>query len=354
MEDIMFTIFIVIFVIGFIVAITIFIINFITAITKKRGDNDYMKLENMPQEFKEIYNKLYSKNAPQLEELRKSVLNKYIIFGIVLLLVFVITISIIPEHKLDGSVFEAIVTIFLGIMLVFVILMQKYKKRYVQAYKHNIISKFVKLVNENLQYKDIEALGINARPDYINANFDARHFNRFFQDDYIEGKLENDVKINIFDIHIQNVVKRGKDTHVEEIFQGIFAKVISSKNIDTTVKISRNKLKILDSKNRIQMDSGEFEESFDVYANDKITAMRILTSDVMECLIDFKNKYKLDFEIVFKNNIIYARFFTGPMFEPKIIGNAMDESLIFRYYTILKFIIEITQTVNSTKDNLDI
>ena len=163
-----------------------------------------------------------------------------------------------------------------------------------------------------------------------------------------------DVNMKIFDLHIQNVVRRGKNTYTEEIFQGIFARCTSLNNINTTIKITRNKLKILDSKDRIQMDSGEFEEYFDVYAEDKITAMRILTSEIMQCLIDFKNKYDLDFEIVFKNNVIYSRFFTGPMFEPKIMGDAMDEGLIFRYYTILKFIIDITQTVNSSKKDLDI
>ena len=70
--------------------------------------------------------------------------------------------------------------------------------------------------------------------------------------------------------------------------------------------------------------------------------------------VEFKNKYSLVFEIVFIYNVIFSIFFTGPMFEPKIMGDAMDEGLIFRYYTILKFIIDITQTVNASKKDLDI
>ena len=335
-----------------VIFVVIFITTFIVAFLKKNSANaykDYVQMENIPEDFKKIYNELYEKNAMPLQELRKSVLTKYVIFGVCMAILLIVVFPNI--YMIDESLIEVFFVIFFAIIVVFLGLMQKYMKRYTKTYKHNIISKFVKLVNENLEYKNE---GRTARPEYMIANFDNRPFNRFYQDDYIEGDIEENANMKIFDIHIQNVVKSGKHTHTEEIFQGIFARCTSLNNINTTIKVSRNKLKILDSKDRIQMDSGEFEEYFDVYAQDKITAMRILTSDVMECLLDFQNKYSLDFEIVFKNNIIYLRFFTGPMFEPKLTGDAMDEGLIFRYYTILKFIIELTQSVNSAKKDLDI
>ena len=62
------------------------------------------------------------------------------------------------------------------------------------------------------------------------------------------------------------------------------------------------------------MDSEEFEKIFDVFSKDKILAMQILTADVMESLIKFKNKYDIDFEIVLMNNNIYLRFFVSNMF----------------------------------------
>lgn len=318
---------------------------------KKKKFENKVSMENIPQEFKKIYNELYVKNVEQLESLRKSIVNRYIVFGIIIV---VLVFFVSPKfYLMDELLVQAIVIGFLLVFIIFIALMQKYRKRYIGAYKYNIISKFIKLVNENLEYKSTSKSAMTARPEYMMANFDNKPFNRFYQDDYIEGNIEEDVNMKIFDIHIQNVVKRGKNTYTEEIFEGIFARCTSLKNIDTTIKITRNKLKIIDSKNRIQMDSGEFEEYFDVYTQDKITAMRILTSDVIQCLLDFQNRYELDFEIVFKNNIVYSRFFTGPMFEPKIMGDAMDEGLIFRYYTILKFIIELTKAINKTKENLD-
>ena len=55
------------------------------------------------------------------------------------------------------------------------------------------------------------------------------------------------------------------------------------------------------------MDSKEFEKYFDIYSENKIVAMQILTSDIMESLIEFYNKYQLEYEIVFRNNTIYLK-----------------------------------------------
>lgn len=102
------------------------------------------------------------------------------------------------------------------------------------------------------------------------------------------------------------------------------------------------------------MDSGEFEKYFDIYSQNKVIAMQLLTSDIMNCLLDFHNKYEINYEIAFRNNIIYMRFFTGAMFEPKIFGNSMDKELLFTYFCILKFIVDVTKKVNETVKKLEV
>ena len=47
------------------------------------------------------------------------------------------------------------------------------------------------------------------------------------------------------------------------------------------------------------------------------------------------------------NNNIYLRFFVSNMFEPKIFGSSMDKELIYIYYIILNFIVEITEKINN-------
>ena len=72
------------------------------------------------------------------------------------------------------------------------------------------------------------------------------------------------------------------------------------------------------------MDSQRFGRLFNVYAEDDISGMMILTHDIMELLENFynNNNTKLDVSII--DNKIYIRLFTGDIFEPliyKIIRN---------------------------------
>lgn len=135
------------------------------------------------------------------------------------------------------------------------------------------------------------------------------------------------------------------------MFQGIFAFTTSNVDIGTYILISKNKIKTI-TKNLIEMDDTNFEKYFDVYSPNRNLAMQLLTSDIMESLINFYTEYNLDFEIIIRNNTVYLRFFTGPMFEP-ISENPIDKQLLFTYFCILEFILDVTKKINSTLNNLE-
>ena len=197
-----------------------------------------------------------------------------------------------------------------------------------------------------MNYVTLEGKSDSLQNEFIKSKIETHSFNRYNYTDYIEGNLSDNIFIRMADIDVKFVSGSGKNRSVQNIFEGIFAVTDTNKNINGYVKISRNNL-IKDNDFRINMDSEEFEKIFDVFSKDKILAMQILTADVMESLIKFKNKYDIDFEIVLMNNNIYLRFFVSNMFEPKIFGSSMDKELIYIYYIILDFIVEITEKINN-------
>ena len=86
------------------------------------------------------------------------------------------------------------------------------------------------------------------------------------------------------------------------------------------------------------MDSSEFEKYFNVYASDKIIGMQILTADIMEDILEFKNLTKQHFDIFINNNNIYLRFHCGSMFEIRTLKSGpIDEQNLKKYYDILNF-----------------
>ena len=44
------------------------------------------------------------------------------------------------------------------------------------------------------------------------------------------------------------------------------------------------------------------EKLFDVYSTDKILALRILTSDILDYMINFKKENKIKYELTLKNS----------------------------------------------------
>lgn len=340
------------------ILVAVMVILPIVAKKLKRNYKNHITLEDVPVEFERIYEELYNNCINDLEQKRKKVRWRTIIKNIAFI-VFIMGYAIsefdyvIISNEIDSFLVYAGL-IGLVIALIFTYKNIKYKRKYVSAYKENIISNYIKLVSNQLNYKIDKVESLKNRNDYIEANFDGRKFNRCDVDDYIEGNIDGNSFVKMCDIHIQNVTGSGKSRNVEEIFEGIFANIQSNRDIGAYIKITKDKLKITSGKDKVEMDSQEFEKNFDVYSENKILAMRILTADIMECLTDFYNKYKLNYEIVLKGSNIYLRFFTGPMFEPRIFGNSMDKELLFTYYCIMKFIVEITQKVNKVMQEIDI
>lgn len=345
----------------FALIVVFFAIFFLVPYINKRIKNNYKNniiTEDMPYEFRKIYMELYNNHIITLEKMRKRLRWRTVVqfaaFGLFFVgFIFGRAEFVIISPSIDAMLpIIGIISFFVGFIFTFI--NYKYKKTYTNTYKNEIISNFIKLLNDKLIYKPNFNASQQIQKDYIEANFESRNFNRFYQDDYIEGNLDTDIYVKMVDIHLQNVTGSGKNRHTEEIFQGILGLTKCSKDINTYIKISKNKIKLFDSSSRVEMDSQEFEKYFDIYSEDKILAMRILTADTMEYLINFYKKYELDFEIVFRNDKIYLRFFTGPMFEPKIFGNSMDKELLFIYYSILDFVLQVTKKINKTLQDVDI
>lgn len=331
----------------FIVVLLIYILVkiLVDSITKttKDGFRRNINKENIPQEFEDIYHELYRDNISSLESMRKQARGRTIIQYAIPLLIFIVGFENQSSFMLAFLLFIAL--IFIN---------SKYISKYKKTYKNEIVSNFIKLINNKLTYKPDGQELSSMEDDYRKASFDNKVFNRFYPDDYIEGLLNNEFFVKMSDLHIQHHVRSGKHSHTYEVFHGIFVQTECNKSIGTYIKISKNQLKMFGQQNRVEMDSQEFEKYFDIYSENKILTMQLLTSDVMATLIDFYNKYNIEYEVVIRNNRIYMRFFTGAMFEPKIFGNSMDKELLLKYYCILKFIVDVTKEVNKVLKEVEI
>lgn len=142
--------------------------------------------------------------------------------------------------------------------------------------------------------------------------------------------------------------------YYQNIFSGLFIDAKLTKNINSTIYFKKdkgnnsflNKIPLFNSplnKMKIELDSPEFEEVFDVFSDNRMLTMQILSVDIMQMIVEFKREMKFDFEITIKENDLFIRFKCGQMFEN---GNIMEEALnkerLYRYYKTLEFSLKLS------------
>lgn len=288
-------------------------------------------------EFTEIYQEVYKNSSEELKILKsKNRIRHMVLF-------FLMVIAVVIGY----TVWKYAFYIAFGILFVLVLAMYKNLKEYTKVYKQKVIKEFIKGYSNDLEY--YPERGISSI-EYREAGFE-RNYDRYTSDDYIEGKILDSCPIKIAEVHTEREEQStdsdgNTSTSYVTIFHGIYSEVIlPEKFLKFRIEIIRNNVlgNIFKGKEKLEMDSSEFEKLYDVKTDDKIQGMRILTSDIMQMLIDFKIDNKVLPEIILEKNKLYIRYSTGAVFEPNVLKNDMDLEKLKKYYNIINFTMKLAE-----------
>lgn len=301
------------------------------------------KKEKTP-EFVDVCKSLMMKNGKQLEKYRYDTLKYLKILFIFLVLAFILTIVFIKFIEVKV---EVLILIYIIPTLILLYKYDKSRRYFNKQYKENIIKELVSILNSNLNYdyNGSEKL-CNL---YMDANFKEEEFNMFESTDYIYGRVKNNINIELSRISLLNCNKSNEIINVADTFVFSYSKLNFLMPFE--IRIVKNKLV---NKNKVEMDSEEFEKYFDVISNSHMTAMQILTHDVMEEITYFYRQYGVNFEILIKENSIYIKFETGDIFKPSLFKKVIDNDLLWIYYNILDFTISLSYKINKLLEGLEI
>lgn len=310
-------------------------------------------------EFEDLYNEISVNeelNSVWEEALTEKKRNKKIAIAIFLPLILIITIILLVSIiKLEGFNFLIIpkmmfvlfpVMFFLGIIIfgISTVFSKKYRE-YANTFKGIVIKKLIENFYNNVEYYPQKQM-----PERIYDEEKYEYYNRYYSDDYIEAKINNKYDIGMAEIKtVHETTRRDSNgrtkTSRTTMFHGIFAKIVIDKSINSELKIKQNGSFIF-GKNKLEMDSSEFEKYFDVSATNKIIGMQLLTADIMEELIDFINKTNIKYDIVIKDSNIYLRFHCGTMFEPQALKKGIiDKKQLQKYFYMLNFTYNLSDKI---------
>lgn len=303
-------------------------------------------MKNFEDLFKEIEENQEIKKSWQEAREEQKKMNKIrgiiAIITIVLGLGFIILKMNLNSYKEFNAflIIPSLFFIFFVNLIAFVItcLISKKQNAYKLEFKQLIIKKLIDNFYDNLEYYPLKEMPerIYEKPNYN------EYYNEYYSEDYFEGQIKNKYYIDmaeVFTEHVETHTDSEGNTHTTKttIFHGLFAKVTSEKSITSELRIVQDKIGKY-NKNRLNMDSSEFEKYFDVITDNKIIAMQLLTADVMEEMIEFENKTNMKYDIVVKENEIYLRFHCGDMFEPQSVRKGIiNKAQLEKYFYMLNF-----------------
>ncbi len=308
--------------------------------------------------FNEVYEQVHKESFEDLEILRKKAKRK--LFRSLLIIGIVIVFVVFFFKKANSDYFmSGRQTIFLFyfsaviVMISIIVITAISKTKYTPTFKEKVIGPFIKNIDENLQYRPNEGI---SSVIYRMGEFEG--YDNYYTEDLIIGKLDEKYNFQMAEVRTEEEsTDSDGDTHTYTVFHGLFGNVECAKNIETTFKVRSDKGvlgKMFKGKTKVEMDSQEFEKYFDVYGDNKIIVMQILTSEVMSTMIDFIQQSKIKYELTINKDQMYIRFHTGGVFEPSLFKNSLDYSMLKKYYDIIDFVFKVTREINSVIEKVEI
>ena len=281
--------------------------------------------------FDTLYNQVYSETFKELSKsLRPAKLK---------LLIITIILTIILFNK-PIFILLVVPTFLISILLLNHTSTQKYRN----LYKSLVLQRFIQLYDKNLKY--IPDKGIS-NTIYNEAEFEKCEV--YTSEDLIYGKLDNyEIKMAKIDNEKVSLTSDG-NTQYTQIFEGLLAVSTFENNFDGTIKIRNDRGNLINTfkkKNKLEMDSQEFEKYFDVIASNKLQAMQVLTSDIMDMLINFQKDYNIKVELTIKKHKIFIRFHHKIFFEPPFWGiGKINYNILLKDYNLIKFTLDISRAL---------
>lgn len=356
------------------IAITIALIylvrRLVSLIRKNKIENKEIATELLDDdsEFELIYSAVRKKHEVTLAKIRKGTIPLVILVALLGIFaggIFVwmalakINIGKYANFIVNNTTLIKILPIIAAALFFWVYFMLAFEKtRYSKKYKECVVSDVVNATEAGLVFSIHGGLAEQKLlQSYKKASFDSNYWNKCVSEDYIMGCVTDEIVLTMAEMYLDKVVDCGKNSRSVEVFRGLFAQTYGINGFKGMLKIlnNNNKMKEKNVQNltAVKMDSSEFESIFNVYAEDPILAMRVLTSDVMQKMVEFETRLGIHYELVINGRELFVRFFTKTLFEASIYNEKKEKYRLRQCYEIINLIKDISIEINKTLSEIE-
>jgi len=305
------------------------------------------------EELYEFYQKELMGELKALEAERKRLINKLIIFGVIIAGAAVF--FLVPAAKQIHTPVIIFVPIIIG-GAIFAFTAHFLSVNYKARFKGEVLERIIKFIDPNLNYKSSDYID---KSTFMMSQIFKTTPNIYNGDDLVWGKA-GATQIRFCELNAIYESGSGKNRHQETIFKGLFFIADFNKHFmcrtvvlpDTAEKLfgwlgqKLQEMNIFRGK-IVKLDDPEFENMFAVYSDDQIEARYILSPGLMQRISEFREKTGRTVYMSFVGSNVYvAVSFERNLFEPKIFSTILDLEVIREYYADLGLAIGIVDDLN--------
>lgn len=305
-------------------------------------------------DFEEFYNTSLAADLEVLEQKRRQLVRKLLIIGAALLCAVIVVIFLVGRSQSDAPVFflfPIVVAAAVGGLICKVA-----SKNYVAEFKSFVIGKIVRFVDENLSYEPNSCV---RQSTFVPSKIFTTEPNRYKGDDLVHGKV-GATRIMFSEVNAERVTGSGKNRHRYTIFRGLFFVGDFNKHfagqtivIPDTAELLFGRIgQTLQSLNvfrgqLVKLEDPEFEKNFVVYGSDQIEARYILSTSLMQRMVEFRKKAQRDVYFSFVGSMVFVAIsYKRNLFEPRIFRTVLDFEPIREYFEDLQLAVGIVDDLN--------
>jgi hypothetical protein len=306
------------------------------------------------EDLRNFYNTTLLADLQNLEQERKKIVFK--LTCIIVTILCILGVCFLFWRVNLNAILAALFIPAVLCLIIGVVLCKFLTRGYVAKFKSLVIERIVHFIDENLSYAADDCID---KSTFMLSKIFTTKPNRYKGDDLVWGKT-GVTKIKFSEIHAEHESGSGKNRRRYTVFKGLFFigdfnKDFTTQTVvlpDTAEKLFGYLGQKLQSLNifrgqLIKLDDPEFEKHFVVYGNDQIQARYILSTSLMERIVEFKKKTGRKIYLSFVGSMVFvAVSYTKKLFEPRLFRTLLDFGPIREYFEDLQLAIGIVDDLN--------
>lgn len=231
------------------------------------------------------------------------------------------------------------------------------ERKYINEFKDKVFSKIVAAINPGLTYNKSQYI---SKENFYASKIFTETANRYSGEDHISGMVgKTEIYFSEIEAKERRQGNKGR-TYYVTFFKGLFMIADFHKNFnghtlvlpDTAEKIFGFLGKKLQSWNFsreqvVHMEDAEFEKEFVVYSNDQVEARYILSTSMIQRILEMKKKYNTSVYLSFINSKVFIALKQNQnLFEPDFKEKITNSDYIQKFYNELGACLSIVDDLN--------